>query len=270
MTPSQNNPIGVIDSGVGGISVLKCIRAHLPHENLIYVADSKFAPYGEKSSEEITVRVLTVFDFLNKQEVKSVVVACNTATAASIQIVREKFDYPIIGMEPAVKPASLMSKNKVVGVLATAGTLLSAKFSALLEHHGNDIHFITQPCSGLVELVEQGDTESPELIALLKKYIDPLLKEEIDTLVLGCTHYSFLKTAIKKLMPEYIKIVDTGDAVSNYLKNVLIEKNMLNQNAKPGTTDFWTNSLDQNADKVISKLWGDNSKSFNFKGLWII
>ena len=172
-------------------------------------------------------------------------------------------------MEPAVKPASLMSKNKVVGVLATAGTLLSAKFSALLEHHGNDIHFITQPCSGLVELVEQGDTESPELIALLKKYIDPLLKEEIDTLVLGCTHYSFLKTAIKKLMPEYIKIVDTGDAVSNYLKNVLIEKNMLNQNAKPGTTDFWTNSLDQNADKVISKLWGDNSKSFNFKGLWI-
>lgn len=269
MTPSQNNPIGVIDSGVGGISVLKSIRAHLPHENLIYVADSKFAPYGEKSSEEITVRVLTVFDFLNKQEVKSVVVACNTATAASIQIVREKFDYPIIGMEPAVKPASLMSKNKVVGVLATAGTLLSAKFSALLEHHGNDIHFITQPCSGLVELVEQGDTESPELIALLKKYIDPLLKEEIDTLVLGCTHYSFLKTAIKKLMPEYIKIVDTGDAVSNYLKNVLIEKNMLNQNAKPGTTDFWTNSLDQNADKVISKLWGDNSKSFNFKGLWI-
>ncbi len=269
MTPSQNNPIGVIDSGVGGISVLRCIRAHLPHENLIYVADSKFAPYGEKSREDITVRVLTVFDFLNKQEVKSVVVACNTATAASIQIVREKFDYPIIGMEPAVKPASLMSKNKVVGVLATAGTLLSTKFSALLEHHGNDIHFITQPCSGLVELVEQGDTESPELIALLKKYIDPLLKEEIDTLVLGCTHYSFLKTAIKKLMPEYIKIVDTGDAVSNYLKNVLIEKNMLNQNAKPGTTDFWTNSLDQNADKVISKLWGDNSKSFNFKGLWI-
>ena len=268
MTPSQNNPIGVIDSGVGGISVLKCIRAHLPHENLIYVADSKFAPYGEKTSEEITRRVLTVFDFLNKQEVKSVVVACNTATAASIQIVREKFDYPIIGMEPAVKPASLMSKNKIVGVLATSGTLLSAKFSALLEHHGNDIHFITQPCSGLVELVEQGDTESPELSALLKKYIDPLLKEEIDTLVLGCTHYSFLKTAIKKLMPEYIKIVDTGDAVSNYLKLVLVEKNMLNQNAKLGTTDFWTNSLDQNADKVISKLWGDNSKSFNFKGLW--
>jgi glutamate racemase len=268
MAPFQNNPIGVIDSGVGGISVLKCIRAHLPHENLIYVADSKFAPYGEKTSEEITRRVLTVFDFLNKQEVKSVVVACNTATAASIQIVREKFDYPIIGMEPAVKPASLMSKNKIVGVLATSGTLLSAKFSALLEHHCNDIHFITQPCFGLVELVEQGDTESPELITLLKKYIDPLLKEEIDTLVLGCTHYSFLKKTIKKLMPEYIKIVDTGDAVSNYLKLVLVEKNMLNQNAKPGTTDFWTNSLDQNADKVISKLWGDNSKSFNFKGLW--
>jgi len=268
MAPFQNNPIGVIDSGVGGISVLKCIRAHLPHENLIYVADSKFAPYGEKTSEEITRRVLTVFDFLNKQEVKSVVVACNTATAASIQIVREKFDYPIIGMEPAVKPASLMSKNKIVGVLATSGTLSSAKFSALLEHHGNDIHFITQSCFGLVELVEQGDSESEEIIKLLKKYINPLIKEEIDTLVLGCTHYSFLKKTIKKLIPEYIKIVDTGDAVSNYLKLILVEKNMLNQSAKPGTTDFWTNSLDQNADKVISKLWDDNSKSFNFKGLW--
>ncbi len=269
MSPFQNNPIGVIDSGVGGISVLKCIREHLFHENLIYVADSKFAPYGEKSCEEITRRVLTVFDFLNKQDVKSVVIACNTATAASIQTLRDRFSYPIIGMEPAVKPASLMSKNKVVGILATSGTLLSAKFSALLEHHSNDIHFITQPCFGLVELIEHGDLDSPALIALLKKYIDPLLKEEIDTLVLGCTHYSFLKKTIKKLIPEYIKIVDTGDAVSNYLKLILVEKNMLNQSAKPGTTDFWTNSLDQNADKVISKLWGDNTKSFNFKGSWI-
>ena len=170
MSPSQNNAIGVIDSGVGGISVLKCIRAHLLHENLIYVADSKFAPYGEKSSEEITHRVLTAFDFLNKQDVKCIVVACNTATAASIQILRERFHFPIIGMEPAVKPASLMSKNKIVGILATSGTLLSAKFSALLEHHSNDIHFITQPCFGLVELVEHGDLGSPALIALLKKY----------------------------------------------------------------------------------------------------
>ena len=269
MAPSQNNPIGVIDSGVGGISVLKCIRAHLPHENLIYVADSKFAPYGEKANEEITRRVLTAFDFLNKQEVKSVVVACNTATAASIQTVRDKFNYPIIGMEPAVKPASLMSKNKVVGVLATSGTLLSAKFSALLEHHSNDIHFITQPCFGLVELVEKGDLESSALTALLKKYIDPLLKEDIDTLVLGCTHYSFIKPAIQKLMPDYIKIVETGDAVANYLNHVLIEKHLLNQNTVLGTTDFWTNSLDQNAGNVIAKLWGGDLKSFNYKGLWI-
>lgn len=269
MVPSQNNSIGVIDSGVGGISVLKCIRENLPHENLIYVADSKFAPYGEKTIEEITSRVLTVFDFLNKQEIKSVVIACNTATAASIGVVRDKFDYPIIGMEPAVKPASLMSKNKVVGVLATSGTLLSVKFSALLEHHGNDIHFITQPCFGLVELVEQGDLESSVLHALLKKYINPLLQQNIDTLVLGCTHYSFLKPAIQKLMPDYIRIVETGDAVAKYLKRVLIEKNLLNQNSTSGVIDFWTNSLDQNADKVIASLWGSDLKSFQYKGLWI-
>ncbi|MEN9750074.1 MAG: Glutamate racemase [Pseudomonadota bacterium] len=172
-------------------------------------------------------------------------------------------------MEPAVKPASLMSKNKVVGVLATSGTLLSAKFSALLEHHGNDIHFITQPCFGLVELVEQGDLESSALTALLKKYIDPLLKEDIDTLVLGCTHYSFIKPAIQKLMPDHIKIVETGDAVANYLNHVLIEKHLLNENTALGTTDFWTNSLDQNAGNVIAKLWGGDPKSFNYKGLWI-
>jgi len=268
MSPFQNNPIGVIDSGVGGISVLKCIREHLFHENLIYVADSKFAPYGEKSSEEITRRVLTVFDFLNKQDVKSVVIACNTATAASIQILRDRFSYPIIGMEPAVKPASLMSKNKIVGILATSGTLLSAKFSALLEHHSNDIHFITQPCFGLVELVEHGDLDSPALIALLKKYIDPLLKEKIDTLVLGCTHYSFLKPAIQTLIPDHIKIVDTGNAVANYLQHVLVEKDLLNQNIVSGTTNFWTNSLDKNADKVMADLWGENQESYNYRGLW--
>ncbi len=269
MSPSQNNAIGVIDSGVGGISVLKCIRAHLLHENLIYVADSKFAPYGEKSNEEITRRVLTAFDFLNKQDVKCIVVACNTATAASIQILRERFHFPIIGMEPAVKPASLMSKNKIVGILATSGTLLSAKFSALLEHHSNDIHFITQPCFGLVELIEQGDLGSPALIALLKKYIDPLLKEKIDTLVLGCTHYSFLKPVIQASIPDHIKIVDTGEAVASYLKHVLIEKDLLNQNSASGTTHFWTNSLDQNADKVIAELWVQGPESFNYRGLWV-
>ena len=227
MASSLNYSIGVIDSGVGGISVLKYIRDYLPHENLIYVADSKFAPYGEKTSEEITRRVLTVFEFLDTHKVKSVVVACNTATAASIQTLRDQFNYPIIGMEPAVKPASILSKNKVVGVLATSGTLLSAKFSALLEHHGNDIHFITQPCSGLVELVEQGDLKSPVLMALLKQYITPLLKENIDTLVLGCTHYSFLKPIIQAMIPSHVEIVDTGDAVAKHLKHVLEEKNYL-------------------------------------------
>ena len=269
MTPSQNNPIGVIDSGVGGISVLKSIRKHLPYEKLIYVADSKYAPYGEKSSEDITHRMLTIFEFLNKIKVKSIVVACNTATAASIGTLRNQFNFPIVGMEPAVKPASLLSKNRVVGILATSGTLLSAKFAALLEHHANDIHFITQPCFGLVELVEKGDLESKKLMTLLKKYIDPLLKENIDTLVLGCTHYSFLKPAIQNLMPSYINIVDTGDAVAVYLKHVLIEKNLLNHDILPGITDFWTNSLDQNADKVITSLWGGDPISFNYKGLWI-
>jgi glutamate racemase len=120
----------------------------------------------------------------------------------------------------------------------------------------------------LVELVEHGDLDSPALIALLKKYIDPLLKEKIDTLVLGCTHYSFLKPAIQTLIPDHIKIVDTGNAVANYLQHVLVEKDLLNQNIASGTTNFWTNSLDKNADKVMADLWGENQESYNYRGLW--
>lgn len=269
MIPSQNNPIGVIDSGVGGISVMKCIRDRLQHEDLIYIADSKYAPYGEKTSEEITQRVLLAFQFLNKQNIKSVVVACNTATAASIQTVRNQFTYPIIGMEPAVKPASLLSKNKVIGILATSGTLSSAKFAALLDHHNNDIHFITQPCLGLVEFVEKGDLDSSMLVSLLRKYIEPLVKENIDTLVLGCTHYSFLKQVIERLMPSHIKIVDTGDAVANHLKDVLTNKNLLNPGVRCGRADFWSNSSNQKANQIIENLWGGDAKTFNYKGLWI-
>lgn len=268
MNLSQNQPIGVIDSGVGGISVLKCMRELLPNEYFIYVADSKYAPYGEKTNVEITSRVLAAFKFLNKQYVKSVVVACNTATASSIQILRDEFNYPIIGMEPAVKPASNISTNKIIGILATSGTLSSAKFSALLTHHETDIHFITQPCFGLVELVEKADLESAELQELLKKYIDPLLEKDIDTLVLGCTHYSFLKPAIRKLIPNHIHIVDTGNAVANHLKHVLTEKNLLNKSGTLGVTDFWSNSLDQNADQVIKKLWSQNLNTFSYKGIW--
>jgi glutamate racemase len=162
----------------------------------------------------------------------------------------------------------MLSKNKVVGVLATSGTLLSAKFSALLEHHGSDIHFITQPCSGLVELVEQGDLKSPDLIVLLNKYLNPLLKENIDTLILGCTHYSFLKPIIQAMIPRHIAIVDTGDAVAKHLKHVLEEKKILNLIHTSGKLDFWTNSLDPNAASVIEKLWGKDLNTYSYKGAW--
>ena len=158
MSSSINNQaIGVMDSGVGGISVLKHIRVLLPFEHLMYVADSKYAPYGNKTAEEITARCMVVADYLIAQDVKALVVACNTATAAAIDTMRSTYDVPIIGMEPAVKPAAAATKNGVIGVLATVGTLKSAQFAALLESYGRNVKVVTQGCVGLVECIERGE-----------------------------------------------------------------------------------------------------------------
>ena len=248
--------IGVMDSGVGGISVLKHIHALLPFENLFYVADSLYAPYGNKTAEEITARCMILADFLMLQNVKALVVACNTATAAAIDTLRETFDIPIIGMEPAVKPAAEASKSGIIGVLATVGTLKSAQFAALLESYGRNVKVVTQACVGLVECIERGELDTPETKALIRQYTAPLLADGADTIVLGCTHYPFVKDAIREIVGDKISLIDTGAAVAKQLKRQLEEKDLLSTNQQKAEVKFWTNSEAENASQVTEKLWG--------------
>jgi glutamate racemase len=253
-----SRPIGVMDSGVGGISVLKHIHALLPHEDLMYVADSKYAPYGNKTAEEITNRCMIVADYLIAQDVKALVVACNTATAAAIDELRETFDIPIIGMEPAVKPAAEASKNGIIGVLATVGTLKSAQFAGLLEAYGRDVKVVTQACVGLVECIERGELDAPDTKALIRQYTSPLLAEGADTIVLGCTHYPFVKHMIQEIVGDKVTLIDTGAAVAKQLKRQLEENGLLSSSKQKSKVHFWTNSEAENAEQVTEKLWGNH------------
>jgi len=195
-------PIGVFDSGIGGLTVLDEIQQLLPQESLLYVADCGHIPYGEKSPAFILERSRQVAAFFQAQGAKAFVIACNTATVAAVADLRRDFpDWPLVGMEPAVKPAAAATRSGVVGVLATTGTLQSAKFAALLDRFATDVKVITQPCPGLVELIESGDLTSPALRQLLQGYIDPLLSAGCDTIILGCAHYPFLRPLLAQMLP---------------------------------------------------------------------
>jgi len=214
-------PVGVFDSGLGGLSVLRAIRAALPHEPLLYLADSRYAPYGPRDDDFIADRALAIGAWLVERGAKALVVACNTATAQSVQLLRERLDVPIVGVEPGIKPAALASKTRVAGVLATASTLNSARFAALLARHGRDCRFICQPGHGLVDAIETGDIGSPALRALLTGYLSPMLAQHADTLVLGCTHYPFLSDMLRDIAGERLDVIDTSIAIARQLERLL-------------------------------------------------
>jgi glutamate racemase len=218
---SARSPIGIFDSGLGGLSVLRAVRAQLPDESLVYVADSLYAPYGERDDDFIADRTLAIGQWLVKQGAKVLVVACNTATAQSIALVRERLSIPLIGVEPGVKPAALQSKTRVAGVLATQVTLRSARFQDLLQRYAADCRFLCQPGHGLVQAVERCDVGSAELRALLQSYLQPMLDASADTLVLGCTHYPFLDAAIRDLVGDRLTLIDTSVAIARQLERVL-------------------------------------------------
>lgn len=247
-------PIGIFDSGVGGLSVLRHIRAELPHEDLLYYADSLNAPYGAKSPEFIVTRSREITQFLREQGAKAIVVACNTATAASIKTLRQEFDLPIVGMEPAVKPAAAATRSGVVGVLATTGTLQSAQFAALLENYGQNIRIVTQGCVGLVECIERGELDGAETRALVTRFVTPLLDAGADTLVLGCTHYPFVKPLIAEIAGPDVVLIDTGAAVAQQLQRRLQAEALLSDGMRGGEVKFWINSPEPDARQVADRL----------------
>ena len=250
----KDAPIGVFDSGVGGLSVLDEIQQLLPHESLLYVADCGHIPYGEKTPAFILERSRRVAEFFRSQGAKAFVIACNTATVAAVADLRQDFpDWPLVGMEPAVKPAAA-TRSGVVGVLATTGTLQSAKFAALLDRFATDVRVVTQPCPGLVELIETGDLASPALRQLLQGYVEPLLSAGCDTIILGCTHYPFLKPLLAQMLPPSIILIDTGAAVARQLKRLLGERDLL-ATGNPRPAQFWTSGDLCHLRNILPTLW---------------
>jgi glutamate racemase len=225
---SPGSPIGVFDSGVGGLSVLRHIRAQLPNEDLIYFADSGHAPYGEKTEQYVVDRSLAIAAFLLERGAKALVVACNTATVAAIKAVRARYpELPVVGVEPGLKPAAAATRNGKVGVLATARTLKGDKFLQLREHisAASKAEFLLQPAVGLVDQIELGDLQAPSIAAMLEQYVAPLLEQGADTLVLGCTHYPFVQTGIERVLSDHgrqdVVLIDTGEAVARQLVRLL-------------------------------------------------
>lgn len=263
-THSESLPVGVFDSGIGGLSVLRHICEHLPSENLLYFADSGFAPYGGKPEAEIVARTRVIAEFLLEQGAKALVVACNTATAASIQALRQRYPaLPVVGVEPGLKPAAAASKSGKVGVLATERTLASEKFRLLREQisAATGVEFLLQACKGLADQVEKGELHSPATLALLNRYVTPLLRQGADTLVLGCTHYPFVQPAIETLVrqvaPQAVTIVDTGAAVARQLGRQL-ERHALrrqdSQDATGGALQAFTTGSQASLERAISTL----------------
>jgi glutamate racemase len=260
---SPTAPIGVFDSGVGGLSVLREIRAHLPAEDLFYVADSGHAPYGEKPPTYVQARAEHLIGWLQAQGCKAVVVACNTVTGLSIEQLRQRFPtLPIVAIEPAVKPAAALTRSGVFGVLATQNTVQSSGLARLVAQHAQGHRVLLQACPGWVERVERGELQGPAAEAAVRERLQPLLDQGVDVLVLGCTHYPFLLTTIAHMAGPHVQVLDPAPAVARELVRRLHTLGLLRatEGAAPhpplGSTRFWTSGSLAQAHVVMSQLWG--------------
>ena len=248
-------PIGVFDSGIGGLSVLKHIRRLLPAESLLYVADTGHLPYGSKPPDVVLRRSVAISRFLVERGAKAIVVACNTATAVAVAELRQQFALPVIGVEPGLKPGISRSRGGVVGVLATEGTLGSEKFRRLVSAHGQQRQVIVQPCPGWVEQVESCTFDSAGARELIASIITPLLRQGVDTLVLGCTHYPYLRPLIQELAGPEVEIVDTGPAIARELQRRLDLLGLLTDSAVAGNERFWVSGDARSAGWQFARLW---------------
>jgi glutamate racemase len=247
--------IGVFDSGVGGLSIAKALNQLLPNEDIIYVADSAHAPYGEKSDVFVAQRCQLIVEFLSKQQVKLVVVACNTATLGCISQLRQRFDLPFVGAEPGIKPALAASLTGVIGVLATQSTLDSEKYRTLLERYVGDNQVINQACNGLVEQIEAVDFDSDKTVSLLRKYLEPMLSNRADQIVLGCTHYGFVTPQINALLQGRAQLINTSAAIARQTSHVLKQHNLLTSNTEKGRLSIYSSAYDLGFERTVHALW---------------
>lgn len=263
---SGHRPIGVFDSGVGGLTILRAIRQTLPHEDLIYVADSAHVPYGQKAAGFVRSRATTITGFMVEQGVKAVVVACNTATAAAIDLLRQRFALPFIGVEPAVKPAMAATRSGVVGVLATPATLGSERFGALVKRLGSDVRVLMQPCAGLAEHIERGDVDGEQTGLLVRRFVEPLLEAGADVIVLGCTHYPLVAHIVQRIAGPGVRVIENGAAVARELARQLAMRDMLRRSGS-GRHSFWASGPVEDIQPVLAGLWAPDARVQRLPGL---
>ena len=239
-TATAADPIGIFDSGVGGVSVLLEIQKQLPAEQLIYIADSAYAPYGDKPVEVIHHRAFRIVETLLEQQVKAIVVACNTATGVAVDALRARWPVPFVAIEPAVKPAAAATRTGIVGVLATSQTIASPRFARLADTWANGARILTQACPGLVEQIEHGELATPKTRELVASYVKPLVDQGADTLVLGCTHYPFVQPLIASVAGPGVTLINPAAAVARELRRRLAEISLLAPATQAGSTRFLT------------------------------
>ena len=253
--PDQQRPIGLFDSGVGGLSVAREIRRSLPGEDLLYVADTAYCPYGDRPLEEVRTRALAVGRFIQEAGAKLLVAACNTASGAALDELRQALAIPVVGLEPAVKTGASVTRNGKVGVMATAGTLASARYAKLVRDHARGVEVLPQPCPGLADLIEQGHLEDERLHALLERLTAPLRRASVDTVVLGCTHYAFVSTALGRVLGPDVRLVDSAPAIARRTEHLLREDAAARRNG-PGAFEVLTTGDPGKVAPVVSRLWG--------------
>lgn len=262
---ASHKSVGVFDSGVGGLSVLQALRQELPHEHFLYVGDSGCAPYGDRSAQFVIDRAVAITGFLVSQDVKAVVVACNTATAVAVELLRARFRLPIVAIEPAVKPAASRTRTRVVGVLATTGTLASPNVGKLLANYGADVEFVIQPCPGLADQVERGELASEATRALVSQYVRPVVDKGSDILVLGCTHYPFIRALIEEVAGPAVEVIDPAQPVARELRRRLEKGGLLNDSGAPGTERFLTTGPVAIVGPIVRQLWGETAQVAGLK-----
>lgn len=251
----NSQPLGIFDSGIGGLSVMQEIVKLLPHEDILYYADSGNCPYGTRPAQEIIALAERVVSFLLDGGAKAVVVACNTASTASVAHLRRRWpEVPIVGMVPAVKPAALMTETGVIGVLATEATSRAPALLDVIDRFAGDTKVLTATPPGLVERIEDGQIATPETRALLRHYLEPMLEQQADALVLGCTHFPFLRPTLQTLVGDRMRLIDSGEAVARQARRVLEQADLFNPQEAKGHVSFYTSGDPAQVAPVIARL----------------
>ena len=250
----MTSPIAVFDSGLGGLTVLRALRARLPHEDYFYFADTRFLPYGDRTESFLKERGVLIAQALEKRGAKALVIACNTATAAAAEAIRAAIDLPVVALEPGVKPAVGLTRSGIIGVLATTRTLQSERFQRLVGNHANHLRVIAQACPGLAEAIETLGPDSVEVEGLLDTFVAPLAEAGADVVVLGCTHYPWLAEAIARRLPAGTALLDTGEAVARQLERLLAAGNLLGGGL--GRLNVATSGAPLSVSATVDRLWG--------------